>query len=265
MSTQVKVTAFVGGLFVLFLAAFNVGRIWAEEPPSYVLSADADPGTGTLRVSLEDGGEPVQDLVVRHEKRLHLIAVSEDFSRYHHLHPYPQDSDVDWLTQDALEPGRWRLYADFQEKGREPAVATTRIDVAGAPPAGGIFPATGEVTESEEDGYRVALLGDLKAGGENELRFRISEDGVPVTDLQPYLGAYGHLVVLREQDGAYQHAHPHDGPSGPVVAFDVDAPTAGRYHLYLDYRHGGEVRTAHFALQAAKADGHGEGMDHGDH
>ena len=266
MSTEVRVTAFVGGLVVLFLVAFNVGRIWADGPPAYRLSAvaETDEDSTFLDLGLSRDDEPVQDLVVRHEKRLHLIAVSDDFSSFHHLHPRP-DNSFGWVADYPLEPGPWRLYADFQEKGQDPAVATTRIDVPGTPAAGATFPAAGDVTEAYDDGYRVALIGDLKAGGSSELRFRISKDGVPVTDLQPYLGAYGHLVVLREKDGAYQHAHPQDGPAGPVVAFGVDVPSQGRYHLYLDYQHDGEVRTAHFALDAAPADGHGEGMNHGDH
>lgn len=268
MSTEVRVTAFLGGLFVLFLVAFNVGRIWADDPPAYRLSATAetDADSTFLNLGLSDDDGVVQDLVVRHEKRLHLIAVSEDFSRYHHLHPRP-DNSVGWVADYPLEPGPWRLYADFQEAGEAPAVATTRIVVPGTPEAGSLFPATGDVTEDQDDGYRVALIGDLRAGGASVLRFRVTDDGVPVTDLEPYLGADGHLVVLREKDGAYLHAHPKDGPPGPVVAFGVEVPSAGRYHLYFDYRHAGEVRSAHFALDALPGDGgeqHG-GTDHGDH
>ena len=88
------------------------------------------------------------------------------------------------------------------------------------------------------------------------LTVSVSRDGRPVTDLQPYLGAYGHLVALREGDLAYLHVHPDGEPgdgrtaAGPEVAFHVEAPSDGAYRLFLDFRHGDEVRTAEFTMTA---------------
>ena len=86
----------------------------------------------------------------------------------------------------------------------------------------------------------------------------MSRDGRPVTDLQPYLGAYGHLVALRDGDLAYLHVHP-DGEPG-----DGDdrarprrrlrarrRPSPARYRLFLDFQHGGVVRTAEFTVTPA--------------
>ena len=70
---------------------------------------------------------------------------------------------------------------------------------------------------------------------------------IAVTDLQPYLGALGHLVAIRDGDLAYLHVHPlgaTDGPGGPTVRFGVDIPTAGTYGLFFDFSHGDVVRTA---------------------
>ncbi len=85
------------------------------------------------------------------------------------------------------------------------------------------------------------------------------KDGRPVTDLQPYLEAYGHLVALREGDLAYLHVHPGGEPGdgktkpGPDIEFGAEVPSAGAYHLYLDFKHDGVVRTAQFALDATGA------------
>ena len=68
-----------------------------------------------------------------------------------------------------------------------------------------------------------------------------------MTDLQPYLGALGHLVAIRNGDLAYLHVHPldeADGPGGPQVRFALEVPTGGTYGLYFDFAHGDEVRTA---------------------
>jgi hypothetical protein len=93
---------------------------------------------------------------------------------------------------------------------------------------------------------------------------RISRDGRPVSDLQPYLGAYGHLVALRDGDLAYLHVHPDGAPgdgrtaAGPEVAFHAEVPSAGAYRLYLDFRHAGRVHTAEFTAVAANS-----AADHG--
>jgi hypothetical protein len=101
------------------------------------------------------------------------------------------------------------------------------------------------------DGYTVTLDGELTAGTEALLTLTVTRAGEPVTDLQPYLGAHGHLVALRDGDLAYLHVHPDEGTTaGPEVRFYVEVPSTGRYHLYLDFRHGDRVRTAELFVTA---------------
>jgi hypothetical protein len=95
------------------------------------------------------------------------------------------------------------------------------------------------------DGYSVELDGELVAGTRSDLTLTVQQDGRPVDDLQPYLGAFGHLVALRDGDLAYLHVHAEESAgSGPVLAFAVDVPAAATYRLFLDFRHGDVVRTA---------------------
>jgi hypothetical protein len=106
------------------------------------------------------------------------------------------------------------------------------------------------------DGYTVSLTGDLNPGAASKLTLSVARDGVPVTDLQPYLGAYGHLVALRNGDLAYLHVHPDGAPgdgrttAGPQITFYADVPSTGSYRLYLDFQHNGVVRTAEFTAVA---------------
>jgi hypothetical protein len=122
---------------------------------------------------------------------------------------------------------------------------------------------------AQVDGYTVELAGDLTAGKTSPLTLTVSRAGVPVTDLQPYLGAYGHLVALRAGDLAYLHVHPDGEPGdgvtepGPGVVFYAAVPSEGRYHLYLDFKHRGVVRTAAFTLDAGRSRGSG-GSGHDD-
>jgi hypothetical protein len=104
------------------------------------------------------------------------------------------------------------------------------------------------------DGYQVRLDGELVAGSPSQVFATITRNGAPVTDLEPYLGAFGHLVTLRRSDLAYLHVHP-DGATpaptdraGPAIAFVADVPTPGEYRLYLDFQHAGAVHTAEFTV-----------------
>jgi hypothetical protein len=209
-------------------------------------------------------GAPVTAYDVEHEKQLHLIAVRRDLTGFQHVHPVLDPDTGAWTVPLDLSPGAWRLLADFTPSGGPALVLGADLLVAGefAPEALGADASTAGV-----DDYRVELDGEPTAGAETVLTLRVERDGAPVTDLQPYLGAYGHLVALRDGDLAYLHVHP-DGapgevPAGPEVVFHTEFPTAGRYRLFLDFRHGGVVRTAAFTVTVPAGDAHGTEGGHG--
>ncbi|UWP80266.1 hypothetical protein [Dactylosporangium fulvum] len=221
------------------------------------------PVTATLAVGdaqpfafrvLGPDGNPVTDYTTSHDKDLHLIVVRRDLSGYQHLHPTLQ-ADGTWSVPLAVTaPGQYRVFADFQPAARKEGL-TLGVDV----PAPGDYqplalPAPART--AEVDGYTVTLTGDLVPGSSSKLTLSVSKLGTPVTDLEPYLGAYGHLVALRDGDLAYLHVHPEgvpgDGrtPAGPDVTFYAEVPSVGAYRLYLDFQHGGTVRTAAFTVTA---------------
>lgn len=219
----------------------------ANEQDGYALelpAATAQPGPAVpvaFRITDPDG-RAVTAYDVRHDKQLHLIAVRRDLTGYQHVHPTL--SDGTWRTTLALSPGAWRLVADVAPKGHGALVLGADLLVPGDfAPVG----SPEESSVSDVDGYRVRLTGDLRSGS---LTFHVSAGGRAVTDLEPYLGAYGHLVALRAADLAYLHVHPSErttGP-GPDLAFDVEVPSPGTYHLFLDLKHHGQVRTASFVV-----------------
>jgi hypothetical protein len=116
------------------------------------------------------------------------------------------------------------------------------------------------VPTAEVDGYAVTLSDAPTETGEAEITLHVTRNGRPVTDLQPYLGAYGHVVALRSGDLGYLHVHPDGHPgdgqtaAGPDVRFGLHLPTPGDYRLFFDFQHDGVVRTAAFSVTVA-ADG----------
>jgi hypothetical protein len=128
--------------------------------------------------------------------------------------------------------------------------------------AGTLDPAVPAVSATDEvDGFDVSVEGDLSAGSASALTVSVTRNEQPVTSLEPYLGAYGHLVALREGDLAYLHVHPEGAEpvagqtSGPDVDFATTAPTPGRYYLYFDFQVDGQVHTARFALDTTDTSG----------
>ncbi|MFC4857580.1 hypothetical protein [Actinophytocola glycyrrhizae] len=215
-------------------------------------TVDPGPGTFSFRVTGPDG-KPVTRFDVEHEKRMHLIVVRRDTAGFQHVHP-EMSADGTWSVPLTLgRPGSYRAFADFAPTGGE--ATTLGVDLA---VPGDFRPAAYTPSRvAHVDGYEVRLDGDVSPGRTAELTLTVSKDGRPVTDLQPYLGAYGHLVALRGGDLAYLHVHPDGEPGdgktapGPTVTFFAEVPSAGAYRLFLDFRHGDVVRTAEFTLVTA--------------
>ncbi|MGW8483139.1 heavy-metal-associated domain-containing protein [Microbacterium sp. NPDC055903] len=225
----------------------------------YLLSPVAAPGAtgedGELAFRILDGkGTALTRFETAHEKQLHLIVVRSDGALFRHVHPVLDEHTGTWsLPWRWDEAGTYRVYADFTAAGGEGVTLSRTVEVAGDyAPVASVADRTAEV-----DGYTVTLTGDLRAGSMSDLTLSVARDGEPVTTLEPYLGAFGHLVALREGDLAYLHVHAEgDDPApgttaGPEIAFMAEAPTAGRYFLYLDFQIGGEVRTASFVVDAS--------------
>jgi hypothetical protein len=210
-------------------------------------------------------GERVTDYDVEHDKRLHLIAVRRDFTGFQHVHPVLDDTGT-WSVPLDLQAGQWRLFADFIPTGGQALTLGTDLTVTGRVETGAIAP---ETRSARVGRYTVTLTGALRPEEDARLTLSVSRDGKPVTDLQPYLGAYGHVVALREGDLAYLHVHPDGTPGdgrtvpGPDVDFYVAVPSRGEYRLYLDFKHDDVVRTATFRMGAASEPVTGQGQDAG--
>jgi len=288
--TPVTIGGYVLGLAAVFAAALGLGHLTGEPPaapaahseqhapagehaPAPAAAADHLPGglqvtqdgyrltpmTATLAPGrrepfrfriLGPDGAPVTRYTPNHDKDLHLIVVRRDLSGFQHVHP-SLGADGTWsVPLGVAAAGQYRVLADFQPAGRSEGL-TLGVDVA-APGDYRPVPLPSVSRTARVDGYTVTLEGELTPGTSSELTLTIARDGVPVTDLEPYLGAYGHLVALRDGDLAYLHVHPGDGrgAAGPQIRFLAEVPSAGAYRLYLDFQHGGRVRTAEFTATA---------------
>ncbi|MDG4760608.1 hypothetical protein [Micromonospora sp. WMMD710] len=288
MSTVTRLGGFALALVAVFGTAYEVGQVVDPEVPAVESRHDggatsagghdetADRLPGGLLVSDRgytlapvgapagefafriDGpdGRPVTRYDVAHDKRMHLIVARRDLSGFRHVHP-DLGPDGTWRVATPLAgPGQWRAFADFAPTRGEPLTLGVDVTVPGELTE---RPLPAPATSTTVDGYTVTLTGAPQPGRTSSLTLTVSRAGQPVTDLEPYLGAYGHLVALRRGDLAYLHVHPDGTPGdgrtrpGPNVTFLAEVPSTGSYRLYLDFRHGGAVHTAEFTVVAGTA------------
>ncbi|MER6360319.1 hypothetical protein [Kitasatospora sp. NPDC001527] len=300
MNTALKIAAFATGVTTAFGAAYGVGHLTGGSSPAPRPANAAHAGhtpapaatgaaagqeqlPGGLRISergytlaLENAfvtagaptelrfrilgadGRPVTDYRPAHEKELHLIVAPRGLATFQHLHPV-RAADGTWSAPVALPAaGEYRVFADFTPAGAEEGLTLGADLHAAGELRPAPLPATGRTVTV--DGYTVTLDGELTPGRAGQLTLSVGRDGRPVTDLQPYLGAAGHLVALRAGDLAYLHVHP-DGhlpegaatAGGPAVTFTTTAPSGGEYRLFLDFQHQGTVHTAAFTLPVGGA------------
>ncbi|HEV2791082.1 MAG TPA: hypothetical protein VGV69_07265 [Solirubrobacterales bacterium] len=219
-----------------------------------------------LRFAIEDAaGEPVTEFDELHERRMHLIVVRRDGAEFRHLHPEMDEAGTWTEAIGFAEPGVYRAFADFSVGGEQHTLASD-VFVSGGDFEARPFPAATPVDSTA--GYEVRLrAGKPVAGEPSTLTFAVDQGGHGVHDLAPYLGAKGHLVALREGDLAFLHVHPEeaggehrhggaegDGHEGSAneIAFAATFPTAGRYRLYLQFKHDDAVRTVEYTVEVSR-------------
>ncbi|MFD3661834.1 hypothetical protein ACFWVF_14750 [Streptomyces sp. NPDC058659] len=215
-------------------------------------------GKSVLKFSIKDAaGKKVTAFATEHGKELHFIVASRDLGTFRHLHPV-KAADGTWTTPvDLPAAGGYKAFADFKPAAPDARGITLGADLS-VPGAYAPKPMPAVAPTATVDGYQVRLGGTLDPGKAGELKLTVTKAGKPVTDLEPYLGAYGHLVALRDGDLAYLHVHPNEGGPGPDVSFTATAPSAGTYRLFLDFQHEGKVRTAAFTVTAGTGTGTGK-------
>jgi Cu+-exporting ATPase len=233
------------------------------------LPTDAQPGKRTkLVVTLVDErtGKPIDDLTRTHEAWMHLIATREDLGTFAHVHPQPTGRPGQLAVDLTFPtPGRYIVNAEFRRQGEMGDVHVRQVlTVAGTAPAPTVL--TEGPRSAVVDGIRVQLEGDAEAGRRSDLHYTLTDaaTGRPVDDLQPYLAAAGHIVVMRAdgQTFAHEHAELTDAAGRPVFALPgqtfgpelevhADFPTAGTYQLWAQFRLvDGDLITVPFTVQA---------------
>ena len=202
--------------------------------------------------------EPHMHAVVRrfelvHERVFHLFIVSHDLEYFAHVHPTLRSSGTLDAEVELPRPGAYQMIADFLPTGGAPQLIQKSFATAGY--RGGLAAIPHLVPDAADKiihGTRVKLtMPEAVAGREQLITFDMQDEvsGTPVRDLQPYLGATGHMLLASSDLAIAAHSHPVAEISalgGPTVVFQVLFPRGGDYRLWAQFQRHGEVLTASF-------------------
>ncbi|MCH8330168.1 MAG: hypothetical protein IH946_02125 [Bacteroidetes bacterium] len=209
-------------------------------------------------------------LDIHHEKKMHLMILSTDLSYFEHIHPKynGKEYEIKAIGSDEsfskergldetefLQGGDYIMFVDYVPAGTSGSLDKIPLTVSGTPRKS--IPLGDQSLIWENDGYHVELSmeKELTMNTPTELKIHITENGKPVTDLDKYLGALAHMVVLSEDTEEYLHVHPmQSSTDGPDVILHTNFPKAGKYKVFMQFNHKGLVRTTNFVVQVDKQD-----------
>ncbi|MEX1029653.1 MAG: hypothetical protein WDZ91_06355 [Paenibacillaceae bacterium] len=196
--------------------------------------------------------KPIENFDIAHEKKLHLIVVSKDFSYFNHIHPeYKGEGSFDIRTQFP-SGGEYKLFADFIPTSGSAMTKSEWIKIEGEEAKRETIEPDNNMTKSVS-GKEVTLSYDkLQAGKEVTLNFTIKDDKTkePINNLEQYLGAVGHVVILSEDAEQYLHVHPmEEKATGPDAKFATTFPQSGIYKIWGQFQYEGQVFTVPFVVK----------------
>jgi len=228
-------------------------------------------------------GEQIKKFEVVHEKEFHLFVISQDMESFQHIHPVEQPNGTWTLDVTLPKAGYYKVLSDFMPTGGAPQFLARPLVTAGysgdlAADSAHLVPDTtpakhtvDDITASVSYDPQVCIVGLYC-----HLNFHLTDTATsrPITDLQTYLGAFGHTLIMSEDMIQYVHSHPLDilaqpdddgGPpvflippdadlekirAGPDVTFEGLMPKPGSYRAWTQFRRGDKLHTFAFTFTA---------------
>jgi hypothetical protein len=225
-----------------------------------------------------DKGEVLKNYSIVHEKLMHFIVVRKDLQYFQHLHPnFYKNTGEFTIAVTFPTDGPYRLFPDFTPATSEdnpqqlPVTVNTDVNVGdmGKYTAKSVTPDTSNV--KNVSGYQITynMPSDLKSQSEFSYNLQIGRNGQPVTNLQTYLGALGHGVILREDTLDFIHTHAgevkqgesmegmdhgamtmeKEESAGPKINFSTTFTESGKYKIFTQFQHEGKVITTDYAIE----------------
>ncbi|WP_236582271.1 hypothetical protein [Sphingobacterium spiritivorum] len=225
--------------------AFEPQIIEADKPAFFVLSITED----GINVPLE----------VVHTMKMHLLVVNEELTWFDHIHPEKQADGTYYVAETFPSAGKYIFFIDYKPVGLPASVSMKLVGVQGRRLHQVVEQKPKLVTTVE--GYTITLLNGekFKTNTAMSLQFSIEKEGRMLTekDMEPYLGANAHIVMISQIDKDFLHIHPMSDDRFPIYA-KTDIKKSGLYRMWVQFKIEGKVHTADFTVLSSEGD---EGVD----
>lgn len=226
------------------------------EPVEYPVELRVDPPKipSARPVSLEfriadpQTGAAVKQFEIVHERLFHLFIVSQDLQYFAHVHP-DFDGAVFRLNTALPKSGTYRLLADFYPTGGTPQLVPKTITTAGytMPLEAAIPRLAPNLTPKHGENLDAELKLDPAqpiAGKKTMLFVHLT----PADGLEPYIGAWAHLLAVSDDLVDTIHEHPFIAGSGPDMQFNIFFPREAAYRVWIQFQRKGVVNTVAFTI-----------------
>jgi hypothetical protein len=264
-----EITAAVNGQCPICKMAFVAGN--PLDTREYELDFSTSPAAVragkpfTIALTVKDGDEAITKFEEVHDKRYHLFIISRDMTVFEHVHPVLQPSGRWELEATLPKPGYYNIVSDFLPTGGAPQVITRELitaDYNGDALSDQVKIQPDTVFEQTLNGMTARVEFDpkpLQAGEHGHLTYNLTDAGTgqPVADLQPYLGAFGHTLIMSDDQVNVVHSHPTPdisndisrGLGGPRVMFEGYFPIPGEYRVWTQFLRHDQITTFSFAFR----------------
>ena len=247
-----------------------------EQPPQ---PQPSQPFTITYTLKDEQGrAVEEQGLRLTHDRLMHLIVVSQDLQQFQHIHPLPQGEGRYSVASAVPGAGKYLLFNEFVSAAGVTQIERDLLDTTGSSPdtAAQLTPDLGS---TQRAGELEAVLTSTSSKVRRRLpvtfNLDVTRNGSPVTDLEPYLAAPCHIVIISADTRQFAHTHG-DVPGGPMSAdmsgMDMSRmPSApvpshfgprlqfthtfmqqGIYRVWFQFGYKGQVQTVAYNVQVDK-------------
>jgi hypothetical protein len=234
-----------------------------------------------------DSADVVKTFIQVHTKDFHLFVISQNMDFFEHIHP-EMLPDGTWTIETTLpKAGYYKVLCDFFPAGGSSQFLAIPLVTAGyaADLAADSAHLEPDKVPKETDGALTATMAydpdPCVAGMYCHLNITVSDTntGIEVADLQTYLGAFGHMLIMSEDMEEYVHSHPlevtnlsavldGDPPEflippdadlekirgGPIVTFEGLMPKPGLFRAWAQFRRNDKVHTVAFTFNVIAPD-----------
>lgn len=217
---------------------------------------DPTPGQAGKKINLsfqikDQDGKALTKFKLNHEKLAHLIIVREDLAYFYHEHPELSSDGTFNIDLTLPKAGKYLYYVDYMTEEGAEGLGRGSFEIAGD-----YKPLTLAVDKNftkEVDGVKVVMKPESFAVGEDIMpTFTLSDakSGTPIKDLEPYLGALGHGVIISQDGQTYLHVHPMtEVGSGPEVMFHTKFSKPGIYKIWGQFKRQGKLLIADYTIR----------------